>query len=54
MCIEYHIQINMYHVSAQGVDERMTNVHYQYGTLTDTRKNEENIGKKYGSEWKVK
>ena len=27
MCIEYHIQVNMYHVSAQGVDERMTNVH---------------------------
>ena len=23
MCIEDHIQINMYHVSAQGVDERM-------------------------------
>ena len=22
MCIEYHIQINMYHMSAQGVDER--------------------------------
>ena len=29
MCIEYHIQINMYHVSAQGV-ERMINVHYYY------------------------
>ena len=27
MCIEY-ISINMYHVSAQGVDERMINVHY--------------------------
>ena len=25
MCIEYHIQVNMYHVSAQGVDERMIN-----------------------------
>ena len=24
MCIEYHIYINMYHVNAQGVDERMT------------------------------
>ena len=28
MCIEYHIQVNMYHVSAQGVDEHMINVHY--------------------------
>jgi len=28
MGIEYHIQINMYHVSAQGVDERMINVNY--------------------------
>ena len=26
MCIEYH----MYHVSAQGVDEHMINVHYYY------------------------
>ena len=30
MCIEYHIQVNMYHVSTQGVDERMINVHYYY------------------------
>ena len=30
MCIEYHIQVNMYHVSAQGVDERRINVHYYY------------------------
>ena len=32
MCIEYHIQVYMYHVtvSAQGVDERMINVHYYY------------------------
>ena len=30
MCIKYHIQFNMYHVSAQGVDERMINVHYYY------------------------
>ena len=30
MCIEYHIQVNMYHVSAQGVDERIINVHYYY------------------------
>ena len=30
MCIEYHIQVNMYHVSAQGVGERMINVHYYY------------------------
>ena len=30
MCIEYHIKVNMYHVSAQGVDERMINVHYYY------------------------
>ena len=26
--IEYCIQINMYHVNAQGVDERMIKVHY--------------------------
>ena len=30
MCIEYHIKVNMYHVSAQGVDEHMINVHYYY------------------------
>ena len=30
MCIEYHIYVNTYHVSAQGVDERMINVHYYY------------------------
>ena len=30
ICIEYHIQVNMYHVSAQGVDERLINVHYYY------------------------
>ena len=30
VCIEYHIKVNMYHVSAQGVDERMLNVHYHY------------------------
>ena len=30
MCIEYHILVNMYHVSAQGIDERMINVHYYY------------------------
>ena len=30
MCIEYHIQVNMYHVSSQGVDKRMINVHYYY------------------------
>ena len=30
MCIEYHIKVNMYHVSAQSVDERMINVHYYY------------------------
>ena len=30
MCIEYHMWVNMYHVSAQGVDERMINVHYYY------------------------
>ena len=27
MCTEYHIYVNMYHVSAQGVEERMINVH---------------------------
>ena len=30
MYIEYHIQVNMYHVNAQGVDERMINVHCYY------------------------
>ena len=30
MCIEYHIYVSMYHVSAQCVDERMINVHYSY------------------------
>jgi len=30
MCIEYHVQVNMYHVSAQGVDECMINEHYYY------------------------
>ena len=25
MCIEYHILVNIYNVSAQGVDERMIN-----------------------------
>ena len=30
MCREYHIQVNMYDVSAQGVDECMINVHYYY------------------------
>ena len=25
MCIEYSIQVNVYHVNAQGVDERMVN-----------------------------
>ena len=30
MCIEYHIEVNMYHMNAQGVDERMINVHYYY------------------------
>ena len=30
MYIEYHIWVNMYRVSAQGVDERMVNVHYFY------------------------
>ena len=30
MCMEYNIQVNMYHVSNQGIDERMINVHYYY------------------------
>ena len=30
---EYCIQVNMYHVSAQDVDERMINVHYYYYLL---------------------
>ena len=28
MCIEYHIQVNMYHVSAQDIDERIIYVHH--------------------------
>ena len=28
MCIEHCIQVNMYHVSAQGLDKQMINVHY--------------------------
>ena len=35
MCIEYCIYVNMYHVSVQGIDERMVNVHYYY--LTEPR-----------------
>ena len=30
MCIEYRISVNMYPVSAQGVDERTVNVQYYY------------------------
>ena len=30
ICIEYCIQINMYHVSSQAADEHMINVHYYY------------------------
>ena len=30
MCIEYHISVNMYHVSAEGDDTRATNAHYYY------------------------
>ena len=30
MCTKYHIQVNMYHVSAQGIDECMINVQYYY------------------------
>ena len=30
MGVEYHIQVNIYHVSTRGVDERMINVHYYY------------------------
>ena len=28
MCTEYHSEVNMYHLRAKGVDERMINVHY--------------------------
>ena len=35
MCIEYHIYVNMYHVSVQGVDECMINVHYYYYYITN-------------------
>ena len=31
----------MYHVSAQGVDERMINVHYYYYCKMDSRREEE-------------
>ena len=34
VCTEYCIQVNMYRVSAQGVDERMINVHYHYYYLS--------------------
>ena len=30
MCTEYHIYVNIFHVSALGIDERMINVHYYY------------------------
>ena len=30
VCIEYCIQVNMYHVSVQGIDERRINAHYYY------------------------
>ena len=30
VCIEYLILVNMYHVSARGVDGRIINVHYYY------------------------
>ena len=30
VCIKYCTKVNMYHVSAQGVDERMLNVHNYY------------------------
>ena len=39
----------MYHVSAQGVDERMINVHYYYGILAVTLKKEEK--KKEREKW---
>ena len=30
MCVEYRVYVNMYHVSAQGVDAGIMNVHYYY------------------------
>ena len=30
VCTECHIWVDMYHVSAQGVDEHMISVHYYY------------------------
>ena len=33
VCTEYHIEVNMYQVSARGVDERMINVHNFYHYL---------------------
>ena len=32
-CTEYHIEVNMYNVSVQGIDEHMTNVHYYYNII---------------------
>ena len=37
MCIEYHIYVNMYHASAQGVDERMINAHYYYYLIREIK-----------------
>ena len=30
-----HIEVNMYHVSTQGVDARMINIHYCYKTAAE-------------------
>ena len=30
MCMEYHIYVNMYHVSTQGIDEHIINVQFYY------------------------
>ena len=30
MCIEYHMKVNINHVSAQSIDEHRINVHYYY------------------------
>ena len=38
MCIKYHNYVNTYHVNAQGVDERMINVHYYHDSATTKNK----------------
>ena len=43
VCIEYHVWVNMYHVSTQGVDERVINVHYYLSTQSKHKSSMERI-----------